>query len=448
MNKSTVQSIARQAIVELSYEGWGVSSVWRRSAAISSWPKLVDNRTTTWFVDYTNRQGTFPRVYFQCEEGASEEWVKDEIKRQLITLEGRLNLQKSLLYHAKVKHPNAKAHGGSIETAHTEDSAKNLLSGDVQRAEKGIGGSGEDESENSRSRTAKSSIARAHFGIDLPNNPQAEDGRKAKSPRDAFRVARAALLKQSVSDVRTRSLNWRIMLPVMGGALGLILFFVLLFAWQPNSLTRTEEVPPAAQSDQGDVANITPAITPVTDDVHETLPLSVNDRDKAPSYLLIEKLPPAKTAGAEKSSTAAVELAATGNLKKAKKILLSAENTRSDQKSIDKALQAWIDANEEYDIKRCMALYAQTLNDYYYVRNVSRRAVEADKLNQFGQGNKALIDIDNMSVKLDPGQRTATVYLTKRYSGRKDQRETSVKQELRWLKSDRGWKIISERELY
>ncbi len=173
--------------------------------------------------------------------------------------------------------------------------------------------------------------------------------------------------------------------------------------------------------------------------------------DATPSYLLIEKLPPPKTTALQKNASDIDKPASASNVKAGKKIFTHPEVSQSDRQSINKTLQAWINASEEYDIKRYVSFYAQTLEGYYEARNVSRRAVEVDKLRQFGQEKSPIIDIHSLSVNLNQGQRAATVRLTKRVALRNDHGEShsrDVMQELRWLKSSRGWKIVSERDLY
>lgn len=94
VDKSVIQTAARQALDEMGYSGWVVSAVWQQKSLPAPWQGSAKTAKATalktWCVDYTNDQGSFPRVYFRCDPNATAEWIKEEIKRQLGDLKKRL----------------------------------------------------------------------------------------------------------------------------------------------------------------------------------------------------------------------------------------------------------------------------------------------------------------------------------------------------------------------
>ncbi|HVG38273.1 MAG TPA: hypothetical protein VM870_03230, partial [Pyrinomonadaceae bacterium] len=106
MDKNTIQKIAREVLDELHYQGWEVSAVWQQKAI--AMPKTTpangnggpgNNHHTsrkTWYVDFTNDQGSFPRVYFHCDSDVDEAWISGEIKQQLQNLRGKLTFMEPL----------------------------------------------------------------------------------------------------------------------------------------------------------------------------------------------------------------------------------------------------------------------------------------------------------------------------------------------------------------
>ena len=113
------------------------------------------------------------------------------------------------------------------------------------------------------------------------------------------------------------------------------------------------------------------------------------------------------------------------------------------------ALDEWIAATNARDIQRQMDFYNPTVNAFYLTRNVPREAVRAEKSRVFGRAN--LIDIRAAApgIRLSRDGRTATMRFRKKYAieGGGEDRRGEVVQELRWRRTDDGWKIVSERDL-
>ncbi len=97
------------------------------------------------------------------------------------------------------------------------------------------------ENQNSRLQAEKSHDPRCHGSFSLLNKREAENSEKARRPKKVSGAARPASTLECVGDKQRWFLGRHVILPVAGGALGLTLFFVLTFAWQPNPSTGEEE---------------------------------------------------------------------------------------------------------------------------------------------------------------------------------------------------------------
>lgn len=113
------------------------------------------------------------------------------------------------------------------------------------------------------------------------------------------------------------------------------------------------------------------------------------------------------------------------------------------------ALDEWIAATNARDIQRQMNFYNQKVNAFYRTRNVPRDAVRAEKSRVFGRANVIDIQAGAPGIRLSPDGRTATMKFRKKYAieGGGEDRHGEVVQELRWRRTDDGWKIVSERDL-
>ena len=85
---------------------------------------------------------------------------------------------------------------------------------------------------------------------------------------------------------------------------------------------------------------------------------------------------------------------------------------------------------------------------FYLWRNVPKSAVLEEKRRVFEQARTIRIRMEPPQILVDAGARAARMYFRKHYriKGRIN-REGEVLQELRWVKVDDDWKIVSERDL-
>jgi ketosteroid isomerase-like protein len=113
------------------------------------------------------------------------------------------------------------------------------------------------------------------------------------------------------------------------------------------------------------------------------------------------------------------------------------------------SLQAWVGATNEKDIGTQMTFYMPTLLAYYLTRNTPCDAVRAEKSRVFARATHININADEPEVVFLEQGRVAVMRFRKRYEieGGPSAREGEVVQELRWRRTDGGWKIYSERDI-
>ncbi len=112
-------------------------------------------------------------------------------------------------------------------------------------------------------------------------------------------------------------------------------------------------------------------------------------------------------------------------------------------------LADWITATNGRDIRKQMTFYMPTLKAFYLARNVKRDAVQAEKVRAFRGANSIDIQADAPEIVFLDGGRSALMRFRKRYrvEGRNLNRRGEVVQELRWQKTNAGWRIFSERDV-
>lgn len=112
------------------------------------------------------------------------------------------------------------------------------------------------------------------------------------------------------------------------------------------------------------------------------------------------------------------------------------------------ALGEWISATNSRDINKQMAFYAPTLIAFYTKRNTTQAAVRAEKARLSSQANTIDVRAGEPEIQLGADGQTATLrfHKTWNFSGNRPE-SGEVIQELRWRKTDSGWKIVSERDV-
>jgi len=120
----------------------------------------------------------------------------------------------------------------------------------------------------------------------------------------------------------------------------------------------------------------------------------------------------------------------------------AAPDTRAELRS---ALDGWIAATNARDVGRQMTFYAPKVEAFYLSRNASREAVREEKSRLFSRARAVDVRASEPEIRLGRDGRTAVMRFRKRYQI--DDRGGEVLQELRWRRTDSGWRIVGERDL-
>lgn len=119
------------------------------------------------------------------------------------------------------------------------------------------------------------------------------------------------------------------------------------------------------------------------------------------------------------------------------------------QTELNSALDSWISATNSRNVDQQMNYYAPKLNAYYLTRNASQGAVRAEKERIFSRADAVDIQTGKPNITLSSDGQRATMRFAKKYDikqGRQN-RAGEVLQELQWVKSGNGWRIVSERDV-
>ncbi len=112
------------------------------------------------------------------------------------------------------------------------------------------------------------------------------------------------------------------------------------------------------------------------------------------------------------------------------------------------SLEGWVAATNARDVERQMAFYAPTLEVFYLQRNASSQSVRAEKARLLSQLTSIDVRAGEPEINIAGDGRTAAMRFQKSWDFKGAQPSTGeVVQELRWMKTDEGWKIISERDV-
>ena len=114
-----------------------------------------------------------------------------------------------------------------------------------------------------------------------------------------------------------------------------------------------------------------------------------------------------------------------------------------------RSLDDWIAATNRKDIERQMSFYMPTLQAFYLSRNTPRSAVRSEKQRAFSTASSIEIRAEEPEIIFQNGGQTAVMRFRKQYriADRSRTRSGEVVQELRWQRSNGGWRIYSERDV-
>jgi serine/threonine protein kinase/ketosteroid isomerase-like protein len=119
------------------------------------------------------------------------------------------------------------------------------------------------------------------------------------------------------------------------------------------------------------------------------------------------------------------------------------------QAELNTSLGNWVTATNARNVERQMNYYAPKINAFYRTRNASPDAVRAEKRRVFERADQVDIQTGKPQIVVSPDGKSATMRFRKKYLIKEGQRTRNgeVVQELQWVKSGNGWRIVSERDV-
>lgn len=125
------------------------------------------------------------------------------------------------------------------------------------------------------------------------------------------------------------------------------------------------------------------------------------------------------------------------------------QNPSADSRTeLKTALKDWVAATNSRDLDKQMIFYAPTLSAFYRKRNATQASVRAEKSRLVSQSEAIDVRVGEPEIVLDANEQAATMRFHKSWSFSGANSENGeVVQELRWRKTDAGWKIVSERDV-
>jgi len=123
--------------------------------------------------------------------------------------------------------------------------------------------------------------------------------------------------------------------------------------------------------------------------------------------------------------------------------------SEKERDAIRSTVDSWIAAHNERNLNGVTNFYMPNVSAFYLAQKTSRAAVRAEKARLFREPGVSLKRTSDPQITFAPDGRIATTLFRKSYSrGSAAQPQSGeVVQEIIWQKTNRGWKIISERDL-
>ncbi len=168
------------------------------------------------------------------------------------------------------------------------------------------------------------------------------------------------------------------------------------------------------------------------------------------------ELPPANNASTASANrvadTSSASDAASNSQRDAVQNTVAGKNAAPDentqQTELRSLLNQWIASTNTTDINKQMSFYADVVKAYYLKRNVPRSSVQRDKANRLRRVDSIRLGAGEPQISFSQDGRIATMTFRKLYRDKNADGATGeVLTELRWLKTNAGWKIIYERDV-
>jgi serine/threonine-protein kinase len=128
---------------------------------------------------------------------------------------------------------------------------------------------------------------------------------------------------------------------------------------------------------------------------------------------------------------------------------VAADAAEKERGALRSTVDSWITAHNARNLSQVTNFYMPKVSAFYRAQNTSRAAVRAEKARLFQESGLSIKRTSDPQITFASDGLTATMLFRKSYSrGATSQPESGeVLQEIVWQKTNRGWKIISERDL-
>ena len=119
----------------------------------------------------------------------------------------------------------------------------------------------------------------------------------------------------------------------------------------------------------------------------------------------------------------------------------------ADEETLRETLDEWIASTNRRDLSGNMRFYMPKVATFYLAHDVTRDFVWEEKSRLFAAGSLE-VHASSPEIELSADGRSATMRFRKRYMvpGKDGERRGEVLQEMRWVKTPRGWRIVAERD--
>jgi serine/threonine-protein kinase len=113
------------------------------------------------------------------------------------------------------------------------------------------------------------------------------------------------------------------------------------------------------------------------------------------------------------------------------------------------SVDSWLGAHNGRNLTQVTNFYMPNISVFYLTQNTTRAAVRAEKARLFSERGLSIRRTGDPQITFGEDGNTATTVFRKSYTrGEASQQQSGeVLQEIIWQKTNRGWKIISERDL-
>ncbi|HEY9404846.1 MAG TPA: protein kinase [Pyrinomonadaceae bacterium] len=122
--------------------------------------------------------------------------------------------------------------------------------------------------------------------------------------------------------------------------------------------------------------------------------------------------------------------------------------TETERVALRSTIDGWLAAHNSRNLSQVTNFYMRNVSTFYLKQNTTRAAVRAEKSRLFQAPSMTIRRTSDPQITFGQDGNTATTIFRKSYSrGDASQSQGEVLQEIVWQKTNRGWKIIGERDL-